>query len=135
MRANHQTGGLRRAARFVLMLLLVLAAEARLTRMDLRVSRVEALPPSAAPAHTTDNILTYSSSGQIAINGRPVTLMDLHTALEDLYRHRRDRTLWLEGDGSVPYGKIAQVVDIARRAGVERIGVITPGMRAEQRRQ
>jgi biopolymer transport protein ExbD len=129
MNADLRTGGSRRAARFLLALVIIFAAEEHLTRTDYRqLPRVEEVPRWAAPADAKDNLLTYSATGQIAINGQPVPIGELRAVLEALYRHRRDRTLWLEGDGSVAYGRIAQVVDIARSA------VVTPGMRAEQAR-
>jgi biopolymer transport protein ExbD len=48
---------------------------------------------------------------------------------EELFASRRDKTLYVIGDGSVRYGEIVTLIDIATGAGVDRIGVITEGMR------
>ena len=38
-------------------------------------------------------------------------------------------TLYIAGAGSLPYGAIVDVMDAAKGAGVQRVGVITDGMR------
>lgn len=121
---------------FLLVLLIVLAAETRLGQQDVRNSGALTAHPKRTPsaAADADVLLTYSRDRQIAVNGRPVSVHDLELTLRDLYSTRSDRTLWLEGDGGVPYGDIAGLMDIARRAGIERVGIVTPGMRAEQAR-
>jgi len=35
----------------------------------------------------------------------------------------------VDGDGRLPYGRIVEAIDMAKGAGVVRVGVITPGMR------
>ncbi len=42
---------------------------------------------------------------------------------------RRDRTLFVIGDGSVRYGEIMAIIDAAKGAGVERVGIVTEEMR------
>lgn len=50
-----------------------------------------------------------------------------------VYATRRDKTLFAIGDDSVRYGEIAALIDIATGAGVDRIGIITEGMRTAAR--
>jgi biopolymer transport protein ExbD len=46
-------------------------------------------------------------------------------------RHdRRDKTLFISADGTLRYGEVVSVIDAAKGAGVERVGVITESMRA-----
>jgi len=54
----------------------------------------------------------------------------LQRRLTDIYRDRRDKTLFIAGDATLPYKKIIAVMDTARGAGVKRLGVVTPAMRA-----
>jgi biopolymer transport protein ExbD len=88
--------------------------------------------PAAEPANSTGSqqiVLDYSADGTITINGEVVPAAGLRTRLRSLYRSRADRTLWVSGDGSLRYGDIADVIEAAKSAGVERVGVITPEMR------
>jgi biopolymer transport protein ExbD len=51
----------------------------------------------------------------------------------DVFSGRRDKTLYVIGDGSVAYGEIARIIDAAAGAGVTRVGIVTEGMRQEAR--
>jgi hypothetical protein len=56
----------------------------------------------------------------------------LQRRLTWIYRERRDKTLFIAGDGRLPYKKIIAVMDSAKSAGVKRLGVVTPAMRRAQ---
>ena len=85
--------------------------------------------PTAALVDERQIILEYSAAGLIKVNGEPVRREKLSAALRKIYADRRDRTLWLDGAGALRYGDVAEVIEIAKRAGVERVGVMTPEMR------
>jgi biopolymer transport protein ExbD len=74
--------------------------------------------------------LEYSADGRIAVNSQSIELADLQRRLTDSYRDRSDKTLFIAGDATLPYKKIIAVMDTARGAGVKRLGVVTPAMRA-----
>jgi biopolymer transport protein ExbD len=87
-------------------------------------------PPQPATAPPPEAIvLEYAVDGRLAINHQPVALEDLHARLASLYATRRDKTLYLMGDGRLPYGRIVDAIDIAKGAGVDRVGVVTESMR------
>jgi hypothetical protein len=75
-------------------------------------------------------VLEYSSDGQLTINKQPVAINQLQSTLADTFRERRDKTLFISADGSLPYGRVVRVIDAAKGAGVARVGVITESMRA-----
>ena len=56
-------------------------------------------------------------------------MADLQRRLTEIYRDRRDKTLFIAGDAGLPYKKIIAVMDRAKGAGVKRLGVVTPAMR------
>ena len=89
------------------------------------------------PAQTTANpevineqiVVEYQADRQIAINKQPVALAALESRLREIFALRRDKTLYIAGAGSLRYGDIVAVVDAGKGAGVERVGIITEGMR------
>ena len=85
--------------------------------------------PAAAVVTGDQIVLTYQLDGQIAINQQPVTLADLPATLRDIYKDRHDKTIYVIGDGALRYGAIVEVMDAAKAAGVQRLGVITEAMR------
>ena len=49
--------------------------------------------------------------------------------LSALYANRTDKTLFVMGDARLPYGRIVEAIDIAKGAGVEKVGIVTESMR------
>lgn len=110
----------------LLVLLIIFMFTVRLTQVGLDVS----LPGEAGSGHADPQIvLQYSAERQLTLNSQPVPRHALADRLREVYRARRDKTMWLEGAGSLRYGEIVDVIDAAKGAGVERVGVITPEMR------
>ena len=68
---------------------------------------------------------------KISVNKLPVTPEELPDFFRTTFETRREKTLFLIGDGSVLYGEVMRIIDAAMGAGVTKIGVITDGMRRE----
>ena len=77
----------------------------------------------------TQIVLEYLADRRLAINKQAVTLPALESRLREIFASRRDKTLYIAGAGSLRYGDIVAVVDAGKGAGVERVGIITEGMR------
>ena len=54
----------------------------------------------------------------------------LETRLREIFLDGHDKTLFVMGAGSLRYGDIVSVIDAAKGADVQRVGVITASMRA-----
>jgi len=70
---------------------------------------------------------------RLTVNQQPVDAEDLQTRLNDLFRERRDKTLYIAAAGGLRYGEVVTLIDAAKGAGVARVGVITESMRAAGR--
>ena len=77
----------------------------------------------------TQIVLSYSADKQISINNQPVPLPELETRLREVFEDRKEKTLFIIGAGTLRYGAIVQVIDAAKGAGVEKVGIVTEGMR------
>ena len=65
----------------------------------------------------------------MAINKQPVSPADLATRLRDVFETRKEKTMFIVGDPQLRYGEIIAVIDAAKGAGVEKVGIVTEGMR------
>jgi len=61
----------------------------------------------------------------LKINQQTVKWEDLHSRLHDIFKTRAERIAFVRGDDDVDFEYIADVIDIAREAGVDRVGLLT----------
>jgi biopolymer transport protein ExbD len=74
-------------------------------------------------------MLVFDADKHVSVNNSDVPLTELERRLRDIFESRRDKTLFLAGAGTLRYGDIIQVIDAAKGAGVEKVGIVTEGMR------
>ena len=74
-------------------------------------------------------MLEYSPDKQITINKQAVTVNELESRLRTIFEERKDKTMFIAGAGNLRYGDIVVVIDAAKGAGVEKVGIVTEGMR------
>jgi biopolymer transport protein ExbD len=74
-------------------------------------------------------MLTYDAERRIAVNNNDVPVAELERRLREIFEPRRDKTLFLAGAGTLRYGDIITVIDAAKGAGVEKVGIVTEAMR------
>jgi biopolymer transport protein ExbD len=85
-------------------------------------------PPGQAPKDS-QIVLEYTSDRRLSVNHQEVALDGLEARLRTIYGTRRDKTLYVWGAASLRYRSIVEVLDAAKGAGVDRVGIITEGMR------
>ena len=74
-------------------------------------------------------LLDYSADKKITINHQDVTLPQLEERLRAIYETRKDKTMFIAGAETLRYKDIMEVIDAAKGAGVEKVGIVTAGMR------
>ena len=113
----------------LLVLLVIFMAALPLTQKGVDIN----LPlETKAPASAVDNtqvMLEYTNDRHITINHQPVGVNELESKLRDIFETRKDKTMFIAGDGGLRYGEIIRVIDAARGAGVDKVGIVTEEMR------
>jgi len=88
--------------------------------------------PQDIPEDARTVVVSVNEGGQLLINQDPVTKPELGARLTDIFRTRADRTMFVRGDPEVLFAEVAEVIDIAKGAQVDKIGLITKNIEAGQ---
>jgi biopolymer transport protein ExbD len=70
-------------------------------------------------------VVSVDARGRLKINQDPVSIGELGGRLEDIFKARNERIMFVKGDPDVDFGQVIQVIDVARGAGIDKIGLIT----------
>ena len=70
-------------------------------------------------------VVSLDSQHHIKINQESTTLSELGPRLEGIFKTRNERVMFVQGAPDVDFGDVAAVIDIAKGAGVDKIGLIT----------
>jgi biopolymer transport protein TolR len=87
-------------------------------------------PPPGTPPPPPDEenrtvVISIDNRGQIMINQDPAELRTLSTQLQDIFKTRNDRTVFVNADPDLLFNDVIQVIDIAKGSGVDKIGLMT----------
>lgn len=75
-------------------------------------------------------VVEYSADKRLSINKQDVgSLPELESRLRDVFSTRKEKKMFFIGEPSVPYAEVVQIIDTAKSAGVEMVGIVTTGMR------
>ena len=66
----------------------------------------------------------------VKINQDDATWETLQGRLEDIFKTRAEKVMFVKGDDNVPFADVANVIDIAHAAGVDKVGLITAKIEA-----
>ncbi|MBW6485618.1 MAG: protein TolR [Syntrophobacterales bacterium] len=106
----------------VLLVIFMVTAPMLQTGIDVNLPRVKAKSVDVAEEKI---VLTINEAREIFINRSPLKLSDLGVKLESIFKQRIDREVYLRADRNVPYGFVVEVMAAVRKAGVDKLGMIT----------
>jgi biopolymer transport protein ExbD len=113
----------------LLVLLIIFMAALPLTQKGLDINLPLETKAPSSPADNQQIMLEYTADRQIAINKQPVALPDLEGELRRIFETRKEKTMFIAGAGTLRYGEIIMVIDAAKGAGIEKVGIVTEKMR------
>jgi biopolymer transport protein TolR len=114
----------------LLVLLVIFMAALPLTQRGLDINLpAESKKTTDVTPDVSQIVLTFEADKRISVNKQDVTLQELETRLRNIYDQRKDKTMFLIAAGTLRYKDIVDVIDAAKGAGVEKVGIVTEGMR------
>ena len=114
----------------LLVLLVIFMAALPLTQRGLDINLpAESKKTTDVTPDISQIVLTFDADKRISVNKQDVTMQELETRLRNIYDQRKDKTMFLIAAGTIRYKDIVDVIDAAKGAGVEKVGIVTDGMR------
>ncbi|MBW2558778.1 MAG: biopolymer transporter ExbD [Deltaproteobacteria bacterium] len=108
----------------ILVLLIIFMVTAPMLQMgiDVNLPRVKAKTVDVGEEKL---ILTINNGEEIFINKYKTSITGLKAKLESIFSSRIDREIFMRADKEVPYGFVVRVMSEVRKAGVDKLGMIT----------
>ena len=72
-----------------------------------------------------DVVLYIKKDGSMLINADKVTIDDIASKIEEEFLTVQEKKLYLKADGELEYGKLVDIYEKIREAGIENIAIIT----------
>ena len=87
-------------------------------------------PPPGTPPPPPDElnktiVVSLDKNGTLKINQKEVELRFLGNELQEVFKTRNERTMFVQADPELLYKDVVEVIDVAKGAGVDKIGLMT----------
>jgi biopolymer transport protein TolR len=105
----------------VLVVIFIITAPLLASSIRLDLPKTDAAKPNEAPRFT---LLVVDKDGQAFLDDKPVATGELTRRLVQIAQQNPQTELQLRADQAVPYGKVVEVMGIAQKAGLNRIGFV-----------
>ena len=106
----------------VLLVIFIITAPLMASSIKLDLPRTDAGQSSDTPRFVT---LVVDAAGKVYLNDQPVSAQELAAGLSKAAADSRDTEVQLRADQTVPYGRVVELMGMANKAGLKRIGFVT----------
>jgi biopolymer transport protein TolR len=70
-------------------------------------------------------VVSIDATKALKINQDSVDIRDLGTRLQDIFKTRNERVIFVKGDPNLSFADVAAVIDVAKGASIDKVGLIT----------
>ncbi|MDQ6732494.1 MAG: biopolymer transporter ExbD [Nitrospirota bacterium] len=119
----------------LLVLLIVFMVITPLTPHGLDTLVPQPPPPNQPPPPPSQDptvVVEIKKDASMEINGQQIKESDLQARLEDIFKTRASKVVFVKGDPDIDYRYVAQAIDDAKGAGLDKVGIMTPKVEAGQ---
>lgn len=106
----------------VLLIIFMVAAPMMIQGVDVNLPKTE-----AKNIKTSDEplMLTINREKEIFLEDHKISLEGLEMKIQKIFENRRSKEVLLRADKDVPYGFVIKVIAGVKKAGIEKLGMVT----------
>jgi biopolymer transport protein TolR len=118
----------------LLVLLIIFMAISPVSPHGLDALAPQPPPPNVKQPDNNDRtvVIVIDQQGNVKINQTDTTWEKLGDSLVDIFKTRAEKVVFVKGDKDLEFQKVAQAIDIAHGAGIDKVGLMTPKVEAGQ---
>jgi len=118
----------------LLVLIIIFMVITPLTPKGLEALVPQPPPPNAKPNLSDQRtvVITIDAKHQMAINSEDTDEAKLGGRLEEIFKTRAERVVFVKGDPAIDFQYVARAIDIAHGAGIDKVGLMTAKVEAGQ---
>ena len=113
----------------LLVLLIIFMVITPLTPHGLEALAPQPPPPNQKPLPPEEDrtvVIVIEKGGLMKINQDPIDVRRLGERLTDIFKTRAERVVFVKGDPDLDFQVVAEAIDIAKGAAIDKIGLMTP---------
>ena len=113
----------------LLVLLIIFMVITPLTPHGLEALAPQPPPPNQKPLPPEEDrtvVIVIEKNGSMKINQDPIDVRRLGERLTDIFKTRAERVVFVKGDPDLDFQVVAEAIDIAKGAAIDKIGLMTP---------
>jgi biopolymer transport protein TolR len=113
----------------LLVLLIIFMVITPLTPHGLDALAPQPPPPNQPPPPPDQDrtvVIQIAKDGSMKINQEEITEAKLGMRLEEVFKTRAERVVFIKGDPDLDFEAVAKAIDIAKGAAIDKIGLMTP---------
>src|SRR5579863_7280546 len=112
----------------LLVLLIIFMAISPVSPHGLDALAPQPPPPNQKVDENNDRtvVIVLDQNGNVKINQDDTTWDKLGDRLVDIFKTRAEKVVFVKGDKDLEFQKVADAIDIAHGAGIDKVGLMTP---------
>ena len=117
----------------LLVLLIIFMVITPLTPHGLDVLAPQPPPPNMPPPPPDQDrtvVIVIDKDKSLKLNQDSIEWPKLGDRLTEVFKTRAERVVFVKADGDLPFETVAKAIDIAKGAGIDKIGLMTPKIEA-----
>src|SRR5215467_2439701 len=118
----------------LLVLLIIFMAISPVSPHGLDALAPQPPPPNQKQQDNNDRtvVIVIDAQGNVKINQTDAAWDKLGDQLIDIFKTRAEKVVFVKGDKDLDFQRVANAIDIAHGAGIDKVGLMTPKVEAGQ---